>query len=75
MNELLVARFDVEKEDFDLFFTREDRSRINVIGDDRETILFRIQTMLTLIDWAILNNRIWDGRLTEFYRGLHKKGE
>ncbi|MFB0565666.1 MAG: LTA synthase family protein [Candidatus Aminicenantaceae bacterium] len=73
IDEHIVVDCYVEKGKFHQVFRREDGKKINVPLKERENILSRIQTLTTLTDWTILNDRIWDKRLTEFYRSLYKK--
>ena len=72
----LLCTYLTDVGEFDLIMNRENKLRVQLSPKELEIITSRIQTVTMLTDWAILNDRVWDKRLTAFYKSLYgKKGE
>lgn len=71
INNSLLGQYDIERKELDFSLDRKNGMKVNVPLKDQENIIYYIQAMTTLTDWAILNDRIWDKQLTKFYKNLY----
>lgn len=69
----LLCRYHSDVGDFDLIMDREKMLQTQMSQEKQEMVVSRVETLTTLIDWAILNDRVWDKRLTAFYKSLYEK--
>lgn len=67
------CRYDVDKNSFFPFQRKRDGRRIKVDPREGRLIISKIRQMLSLVDWCIYNDRIWDPRLDRFYKTLYQK--
>jgi len=71
-NESLLFRYNLEKENF-LVFDRKKGRKINLTSSECQKIISTIREMVTLGDWSIYNDKIWDPQIDKFYKSLYKK--
>ena len=65
-----LSSLNTDTKDMDVF-DRESGLKIKISTEKQAGIVSSVQDLVKLTDWAIFSDRIWDERLTEFYKRLY----